>query len=176
MCPAKSFMNFFQIFAYVAIVSKPEGSRNLIVSLCVANWDFVFIIFLNACTRIQIFVKEESREAQRAKGATQGFFVIVRRTTSSYNKEHIFYAGEGTVESQMFSIDCLNLNYFCFNFSMNCEIVLTYELFHVMNIFLFISVKLPQYIWVMNVLNDNELSLCIFSYYSHVFWNMNSYL
>ena len=77
---------------------------------------FVFIFFLSACTRRQFFVKEESREAQRAKGATQGFFVIVRRTTSSYNKEFIFSAGEGTMESQMLPIDWLNVHYFCFNF------------------------------------------------------------
>ena len=42
--------------------------------------------------------------------------VIVRRTTSSYNKEDIFSAGEGTVESQMLAIDWLNVNYFCFSY------------------------------------------------------------
>ena len=42
--------------------------------------------------------------------------VIVRRTTSSYNKEDIVSAGEGTVESQMLAIDWLNVNYFCFSF------------------------------------------------------------
>ena len=73
--------------------------------------------------------------------------VIVRRTTSSYNKEVIFSIGEGTVESQMLSIDWLNVELLMFQiFSMNCEIVLTYKLFHVMNVFMFISMKLPQYI------------------------------
>ena len=38
--------------------------------------------------------------------------VIVRRTTSSYNKRDIFSAGEDTVESQMLAIDWLNVNYF----------------------------------------------------------------
>ena len=73
--------------------------------------------------------------------------VIVRITTSSYNKEVIFSTGEGTVESQMLSIDWLNVELLMFQlFSMNCKIVLTYKLFHVMNVFLFIFVKLLQYI------------------------------
>ena len=84
----------------------------------------VFIFFLSACTRRHFFVKEKSREAQRAKGGSSRVFVvcinigeldvskdlflmlyfgyvIVRRTNSSYNKRYIFSAGEGTVESQI---------------------------------------------------------------------------
>ena len=61
--------------------------------------------------------------------------VIVRRTTSSYNKEFIFSAAKGTVESQMLAIYWLNVNYFCFNFSYeqwdhsNLWIISCYECF-----------------------------------------------
>jgi len=61
--------------------------------------------------------------------------VIVRRTTSSYNKEDIFSAGEGTVESQMLAIDWLNVNYVCFMFfyelwdRFNLRITSCYECF-----------------------------------------------
>ena len=61
--------------------------------------------------------------------------VIVRRTTSSYNKEYSFSAGEGNVESQMLSIDWLNVNYFCFKFfyelwdHSNLRIISCYEFY-----------------------------------------------
>ena len=40
--------------------------------------------------------------------------VIVRITTSSYNKEVIFSVGEGIVESQMLAIDWLNVELLMF--------------------------------------------------------------
>ena len=40
--------------------------------------------------------------------------VIVRTTTSSYNKEVIFSAGEGTVKSQMHAVDWLNVELLMF--------------------------------------------------------------
>ena len=46
---------------------------------------------------------------------------------------------------QMLDMDLLDVNYFLFQLvSMNCEIVLTYEFLHVVNVLLFISVKVSQ--------------------------------
>ena len=61
--------------------------------------------------------------------------VIVIRTTSSYNKEYTFSAGEDTMESQMLAIDWLNVNYLCFIFfyelwnGSNLWIISCYECF-----------------------------------------------
>ena len=40
--------------------------------------------------------------------------VIVRRTISFYNKEAIFFAGEGVVKFQMHDVDWLNVELFLF--------------------------------------------------------------
>ena len=39
---------------------------------------------------------------------------IVRRITSFYNKEGIFFAGEGAVKFQMHAVDWLNVELFMF--------------------------------------------------------------
>ena len=71
--------------------------------------------------------------------------IIVRRTISSYNKDLCFLgwrkhrgvsnAWHGLVGCELFMFHLVSMNY---------EIILTYELFHVMNVLLFISVKFPQ--------------------------------
>ena len=95
-------------------------------------------LFLSIYARGQNFVEERLGEAQRAKRVVQDFCclykyrcvrckkrpffmlslcnVIVIRTTSSYNKEFIFSAGECIVKFEMLPIDWLNVNYFCFNY------------------------------------------------------------
>ena len=70
--------------------------------------------------------------------------IIVRRTISSYNKQLYFFgwrkhsgvsnAWHGLVGCELFLFQLV---------FMNCEIILTYELFHVINVLLFISVKFP---------------------------------
>ena len=86
---------------------------------------FCIYSFLSACTRGQNFVKEESRKPKRLEGKSivilfcisrgevdvrRDFSMlyfckfIVRRTTSFYNKEVIFFAGEGAMKSQMHAV------------------------------------------------------------------------
>ena len=71
--------------------------------------------------------------------------IIVRRTISSYNKELYFFVLRKHCGVSNVCHGLVGCELFLFQLvSMNCETILTYELFHFVNVLRFISVKFPQ--------------------------------